>query len=171
MIRFTASILKFDQQGEKTGWTYIPVPAHLAQELIPGIKKSFRVKGLLDEYPFKLASLTPMGKGDYILSLNATMRKGIGKRAGATVSVQMEVDKQEIELPEDFKAWLKEDEAASTYFYSLPKSHQHYWINWVNAVKSEQTRQSRLTRAIVALSKGLDFGGMLRAEKAQRAGF
>jgi hypothetical protein len=45
MIKFTATLLKFDKQGEKTGWTYIEIPADLAQKLKPGNKKIFRVKG------------------------------------------------------------------------------------------------------------------------------
>ena len=44
MIKFTATILKFDKQGEKTGWTYIIIPSEMAQQLYPGNKKSFRVK-------------------------------------------------------------------------------------------------------------------------------
>ena len=42
MIKFTATIQKFASQGEKTGWTYIVIPAELAQQLSPGNKKSFR---------------------------------------------------------------------------------------------------------------------------------
>ena len=41
MIRYTTSLLKFDKQGEKTGWTYIVIPADIAQQINPGIKKSF----------------------------------------------------------------------------------------------------------------------------------
>ena len=50
MISWTATIKKFDKQGEKTGWTYIEVPAELANKLQPGNKKGFRVKGRLDNY-------------------------------------------------------------------------------------------------------------------------
>ena len=31
--------------GEKTGWSYIEIPAAIAQQLKPNYKKSFRVKG------------------------------------------------------------------------------------------------------------------------------
>ena len=53
MIKFSAILLKFQEQGEKTGWTYIEVPARIAQQLKLGNKKSFRVKGYLDDYYFE----------------------------------------------------------------------------------------------------------------------
>ena len=165
MIEFTATILKFGEQGEKTGWSYIPVPADLAQELLPDNKKAFRVKGKLDAFSFEQASLIPMGGGDFILAFNAAMRKGTGKRAGAMIQVRMVLDKQELNIPEDFKDCLEEDEPAKAFYNALPKSHQRYWINWINSVKSPQARDSRLVRAITALAQGHGFAEMLRAEK------
>ena len=38
MITFSAILLRFAEQGEKTGWTYIEVPAVIAQKLKPGNK-------------------------------------------------------------------------------------------------------------------------------------
>ena len=168
MIRFTATILRFDKQGEKTGWSYLHIPADLAGELKPGNKKSFRVKGKLDAFPFKSASLLPMGGGDFILPFNAAMRKGTGKREGAMLAVVMELDSADLEMPKDFAAWLEEDEAAKAFFYNLPKSHRHYWIKWLESVKTEESRLNRLGRAVAALSQGFGFAEMLRAEKAAR---
>ena len=45
MIHFNAVIKKFNEQGEKTGWTYIEIPEEIASKIKPGYKKSFRVKG------------------------------------------------------------------------------------------------------------------------------
>ena len=168
MIRFTATILKFDKQGEKTGWSYLHIPADLAEQLKPGNRKSFRVKGKLDSFPFKGASLLPMGGGDFILPFNAAMRKGTGKREGAMLTVTMELDNADLEMPKDFAAWLEEDEAAKAKFFALPKSHRHYWIKWLESVRSEEGRKNRLARAVVALSQGFGFAEMLRAEKAAR---
>lgn len=45
MIKYNTIILKFGTKGEKTGWTYIEIPADIAKKLKPGFKQSFRVKG------------------------------------------------------------------------------------------------------------------------------
>ncbi len=81
MISYKTIILTFDKQGEKTGWTYIQVPADIAQQLKPDTKKSFRVKGKLDNYKIKAVALLPMGEGNFIMPINGAMRKAIGKLA------------------------------------------------------------------------------------------
>ncbi len=93
MVTFTTTLLQFAQQGEKTGWTYIEIPADIAQQIKPNNKKSFRVKGKLDSFSIKSVAVMPMGGGSFILAVNAEMRKGIGKRKGAMVKVQLQEDK------------------------------------------------------------------------------
>ena len=93
MEKFTALLEKFEKMGEKTGWTYFTIPEKIAMKLNPENKKSFRVKGKLDQYAIHQVALIPMGEGDYIMAINATMRKGIRKNEGATISVQIEHDK------------------------------------------------------------------------------
>src|SRR5688500_7949439 len=89
MIRFTTTILQFGEMGEKTGWTYINIPSELSEKLKPGNKKSFRVKGKLDDYAIRGVALIPMGGGDFIMALNAEIRKGIKKRKGARLQVSL----------------------------------------------------------------------------------
>ena len=64
MIEFTATLKQFAEQGEKTGWTYIEVPADIAQQMNPGNKKSFRVRGMLDGFAVAGMALMPMGGGN-----------------------------------------------------------------------------------------------------------
>src|ERR1700754_4241620 len=92
MVKYTTTILRFEKQGEKTGWTYIEVPADIAGQLKPDQKQSFRVKGKLDKYAIAAIALLPMGDGKFIMALNAEIRKGIAKRAGAKLEVQLTVD-------------------------------------------------------------------------------
>ena len=87
MVTFTTTIQQFASQGEKTGWTYITVPADVSDELLPGMRKSFRVKGRLDDFPIKGVALFPMRGGGFIMALNAAIRKGIHKKKGAMVKV------------------------------------------------------------------------------------
>ncbi len=165
MIQFTAMIKRFGQQGEKTGWTYIDVPAAIAEKLNPGNKKGFRVKGKLDEYSFSMIALLPMGGGDFIMTLNAATRKGIQKQKGATVIVKMEVDSNEIKPPEEFMECLQDEPEALAYFNSLTKGHQNYFINWINSAKTDATKAKRIAAILNALNKHWDFGQMIRALK------
>ncbi|MEJ7673490.1 MAG: DUF1905 domain-containing protein [Chitinophagaceae bacterium] len=75
MVQFSTVIKKFSNKGEKTGWTYIEISEAVAQMLKPNNKKSFRVKGSLDNYKFEGLALIPMGEGAFILALNALIRK------------------------------------------------------------------------------------------------
>jgi sugar phosphate isomerase/epimerase len=165
MIQFNTIIKKFDRQGEKTGWTYIEIPAAVAHKLNPANKKGFRVKGRLDDYKFSMVALLPMGDGNFIMALNATMRKSIRKQKGASLKVQMEVDTNEIKPPEELMECLKDEPEALEYFNVLTKGHQNYFTNWINSAKTDPTKAKRIAAALNALNKKWDFGQMIRAMK------
>lgn len=162
MIVFTSVIKQFGQQGEKTGWTYLEIPIDIANELIPGNKKSFRVKGKLDHYPIKRTALLPIGGGRFILPLNASMRKGIGKSKGALLNVCLQVDKTPFQPNQDFMDCLEDDPPAKKFFYSLPPSHQNYFSKWIDSAKTEPTLTRRISLAVNALSHQRGFNDMLR---------
>lgn len=168
MVQFTATLLKFDEQGEKTGWTYIEIPSDIAEQIKPNNKKSFRVKGKLDDFKIKSIALMPMGDGNFIMPVNASMRKGIGKLKGAMVSVSIEEDKALLKLNEDFLACLNDEPAALNHFNSLAGSHKNYFSKWIDSAKTEQTKTKRIVMAVSALSRGLGFSEMLREDKAKR---
>jgi hypothetical protein len=170
MVQFNATIKKFDSQGEKTGWTYIEIPAAIAQKLNSNNKKGFRVKGKLDDYAFSMIALLPMGGGDFIMALNAAMRKGIGKQKGAVIKVKMEVDTNEIKPPEELIECLQDEPEAFKYFKSLPKGRQNYFTNWINSAKTDPTKAKRIAATLNALNKKWDFGQMMRAMKKMSDG-
>jgi hypothetical protein len=168
MIRFTATIEQFSQQGEKTGWSYIKVPAALAQQLNPHDRKAFRVKGKLDDHEFATVNLVPMGGGDYILAVNRGMRTAIRKQKGAKVQVVMEYDKSEPPPPPELMECLQDEPEALASFNSLTKSHQHYFTNWINGAKTDPTKAKRIAATINALVRGWDFGQMIRSMKKEK---
>jgi hypothetical protein len=168
MIRFTATIHQFGEQGEKTGWTYIEIPADLAQKLKSGNRKSFRVKGKLDQYAIKGVALLPTGGGSFIMALNKTMRKGIRKNEGAMLKVQLEEDTQPYRLNKEFAACLQDEPAAEKFFGTLPRSHQNYFSKWIEAAKTEATRTKRIAMAVSALAKRMGFSEMIRSEREKR---
>ena len=168
MIQFAATIQKFDKKGEKTGWSYIHIPAKLAQQLKPDNKKSFRVKGHFDEYAISQVSLIPMGEGDFIIPINATMRKALRKQKGATIQVKMKLDNSPLQQSSDLFDCLKEEPEALKKFTSMPNSHQQYYSNWIESAKTEPTKTKRIAMTINAMILGMDYGEMLRAERAKR---
>lgn len=168
MVQFNTTIQQFGEQGEKTGWTHIIVPAAIAQQLIPGNKKTFRVKGFLDDHKIEGVALLPMGGGDFVMPINATMRKGTKKRKGATITVKLSVDTKPVEPPAEFVECLKDEPRAYEYFYSLTKGHQNYFTKWIEAPKTEQTKTKRIAQAVNALAKKHGYAEMIRALKSER---
>ncbi len=165
MIQFTTTILQFAEQGEKTGWSYIRITAEQAQKLKPGNKRSFRVKGKLDEYPLKKVALLPMGEGDFIIPLKAEIRKAIRKQKGDKVRLQLELDNAKIEPPKELMECLADEPSALEYFKQLTKSHQNYFGNWIRDAKTDETRTKRIVRVVHAMTKKWDYGQMIRNGK------
>ena len=164
-VSFTTTILKFNKQGEKTGWTYIVIPADIAQQICPDNKKGFRTKGKLDNYKFSGKSLLPMGKGEFILTLDKDIRNAIGKRHGAMLNVQMEFDKSQYELNTEFMECMSDEPDAVVFFKTLTRSHQNYFSKWIESAKTEDTKAKRIAQAINAFLKKQGYPEMLREQK------
>ena len=168
MIEFSATILKFNNQGEKTGWTYIVITVDVAQTLKKGNKKSFRVKGKLDDYRIEQIALLPMGGGEFIMPLNSGMRKAIGKKHGAMLHVSLEADNKPLLPDRDLMDCLAEEPAALRFFNELSNSHQHYFSKWVAGTKREETKANRIAQVLEGLLHGRTFPEMLRGFKSKQ---
>lgn len=166
MIRFTATIERFKEMGEKTGWTYIVIPAQMALQL-SAQRTSFRVKGKLDAHAIKQVALIPMGEGDFILPLNAAMRKALGKKKGATLGVQLDFDRSAFEFNADLMACIEDEPKAAAHFETLSGSHQRYFSKWIDSAKTDATKTKRILQAVSALARGCGYPEMIRAGKKQ----
>jgi len=167
MIQYTTEILRFREQGEKTGWSYIEVPSEIAGKLKPGCKVSFRVKGKLDNFSVKQVALLPMGGGDFIIPINATLRRGIKKRKGDMLKVQLEEDKSDFAFNADFMACLEDEPEAMKFFKKQPGSHQKYFSKWIDSAKTDATKAKRIAMAVNAMARHLNYAQMLREQKAK----
>ena len=165
MITYSTTILKFEKQGEKTGWTYIEVPASITEQLKPGCKKSFKVKGKLDSHAIAQVSLLPMGSGNFIMPVNAAMRKAIGKRKGATIKVQLAEDTKAYQLNTELMECMADEPAALEFFKTKSLSFQNYYSKWVESAKTEPTKAKRIAMAVSSLAKKIEFGEMLRMQR------
>lgn len=169
MIQFNTIILQFGEMGEKTGWRYVEIPADIAQQLKPGNKKSFRVRGKLDSYPISGFALMPMGEGKFIMPIKLEIRKAIRKEAGAMLSVSLEEDVDyKVEIPEDLQECFEFDPEALAQFNSLPRSHRDYFINWINSAKTSETRNKRIINTVNAMLRKWDYGQMIRAMREEK---
>ncbi|MBW4888155.1 YdeI/OmpD-associated family protein [Mucilaginibacter sp. HMF5004] len=169
MVEFNTIILKFADQGEKTGWSYIDIPLDIAEQLLPNNKKSFRVRGMLDALPVSGMALMPMGEGNFIMALKADIRKGIRKGEGAMLKVSLEHDPDyKVEIPDDLQEYFDADPEAFEFYNSLPKSHRDYFVKWINDAKTRETRDKRIVNTANAMVGRMRYNEMMRALKAQR---
>ncbi|MES2427402.1 MAG: YdeI/OmpD-associated family protein [Bacteroidota bacterium] len=163
MIEFETIILQFGEQGEKTGWRYVEIPADLAQEMKPGNKKAFRVKGKVDSFEISGFALMPMGDGNFIMPLKAEIRKAIHKESGAMVTVQLEEHKDfKVEIPADLQDCFDFDPEALSQFKSLAMSHRNYFIKWIDSAKTDETRAKRIINTVNAMLRKWDYNVMIR---------
>jgi hypothetical protein len=167
MIHFTVVLQRFEEKGEKSGWIYIEIPNDVTEQLNPGIRTSFRVKGKIDTYPLKQTALIPMGEGTFILPTNAEMRRAIRKQEGATATLALELDTSPIELSEDLMSCLTDDPQALAFFNSLPRGHQNYFSKWIESAKTTETRVKRISQAVRGLAMNMGYGDMVRYFKKQ----
>ena len=162
MISYKTILQKFGEKGEKTGWTYIEIPAHIAQEIKPDTKLGFRVKGLIDNFYVKLLALLPMGEGDFIIPMNAQIRKAIRKEEGAMVTLNLEEDTDELPQSEELMMCLEDEPKALEMFLKLPKSHQTYYSKWIDSAKTIETKTKRITMTVQGTLMGMTYPEMLR---------
>lgn len=164
-VIFECILKKFKAQADKTGWTYIEIPAAIAAKIKPSSKKTFRVKGKVDSHKIEQASLLPMGNGAFILPVNKTMRDGIRKAIGATVKVQLQEDKKELEIDAELLSCLRDEPDAYARFSKLPPSHQRYYSKWITDARTDQTRADRIARTINGMLNNQTFGETLKSGK------
>ena len=168
-VSFTAILQKFKEQGEKTGWTYIDIPAEVAHKIKPNYKKSFRIKGTIDKYAFKAKAIVPMGEGNFILPINATVRKSIKKqRTGEQVVLIVEEDKAPLQISADLVACLEDDAKAKAFFTKMPKSHQNYYSKWIESAKADATKAKRIAMCINGFNHNMTFAEILKNNRENK---
>ncbi len=155
---------RFGKKGEKSGWTYVLIPAVKAQALSKA-RNTFRVKGFIDQHAIRQVALVPMGDGDFILPVNGEMRRAIKKSKGAPVLLRLQHDPSELLPDRDFIDCLAEDLHALANYEKLTQGHKNYFTKWIGTAKTEPTKASRIAMALDALSRGLGFAEMLREKK------
>ena len=133
-------------------WTYITLP--LDQEKALGTSSRVPVKGTIDGVRFR-SSLLPNGAGGHLVVVKKEIRDMIGKSAGDTVKVTMELDSapREVILPEVVARALRGKKTANARFKNLSYSHKKAYVEWVEGAKRDETREKRAVRMVRMLSR------------------
>jgi uncharacterized protein YdeI (YjbR/CyaY-like superfamily) len=105
----------------------------------------------------------PHGGGKFIMPINADMRRGIKKRKGAMLQVQLQEDKTPLQLSPELMECLTDEPRALAFFNTLAKSHQAYFSKWIESAKTEATKTKRIAQAVNGLSRKLGYGELLRS--------
>jgi hypothetical protein len=156
---------KFGENGEKTGWTYIDIPAETASAIKPNNKQIFRVKGKIENHEINAVAVFPRGDGSFIMPVNATMRKAIKKHEGTTIIAMLEEDKTPPPLSADLLECLEDDAKAKAYFNLLSPSHRNYFSKWIESAKTIETKTKRIAQSVNALALHKDYPTMIRESK------
>ena len=150
MERYKFEALLERPQGIGT-WTYLALP--LDQEKVLGTSSRVPVKGTIDGVRFK-SSLLPNGAGGHLVVVKKEIREMIGKSAGDTVKVTIEVDSapREVIIPEVVARALRGNKTANARFKNLSYSHKKAYVEWVESAKKDETRGKRAEKMIETLS-------------------
>ena len=109
-----------------------------------------------------------MGDGNFILAVNASIRKVIKKIEGALVKVNLEEDTEEILSDTELLECLKDEPAAYDYFKKLPSSHQNWFLNWVKNARTQTTKTKRLAIIVTTCVQKLHFAEMIKMYREEK---
>ena len=142
LVDKTYTLQKFPGKG---GWTYAAIPevkqdkaAHFGWVTI---------NGSIDDFELKNTKLMPMGNGFLFLSVNAGIRKAIGKKEGDTVNIKIFDDFPENSI-EDIIDCIREEPEAYEYFLSLNQAQQNEYLDWINTATNEDFKVKRIVKVL-----------------------
>jgi hypothetical protein len=132
--------------------TGIEVPEKLVESLGSGKRPPVRVT--LKGHTYR-STIAPMG-GKFMIGVSAENREKAGVTAGDEVQVTIELDDQprEVELPADFKKALSQNAAAKKFFNDLSYSHKRRYVLLIEQAQTDETRRRRIDKSIKMFEEG-----------------
>jgi len=117
-------------------------------------KAQVKVRGTIDGYPYR-GSIANMGEG-HCMVVKKEIRQAIGKSAGDTVKVVMDIDTEPriVEVPEDFQQVLNNNPKAKEIFDTFSYTHKKEYVQWIEGAKKQETRENRIKKAIEQIGGG-----------------
>jgi hypothetical protein len=137
--------------GDMDG-AYFLVPFNVLQ--VFGTRAQVKVRGTIDGYPYR-NSIANMGNG-HIMAVKREIREAIGKNAGDTVHVVMEIDTEPriVNVPEDLQQALESNPGAKEAFDRYSYTHRKEYVQWIEEAKRPATRANRIQKAVEMIAAG-----------------
>ncbi len=131
---------------------YFIVPFNVPE--VYGTKAQVKVRGTIDGYPYR-GSIANMGEG-HCMVVKKEIRQVIGKSAGDTVKVVMDIDTEPriVEVPEDFQQVLNNNPKAKEIFDTFSYTHKKEYVQWIEGAIKQETRENRIKKAIEQIGGG-----------------
>jgi hypothetical protein len=142
--------LRLDLKAGKGTTAGFTIPDEVVAAL--GSSRRPAVKVTLNGYTYR-SSIARMGD-KFMLGVSNDVRAASEVSPGQTLDVDIELDaeKREVAVPEDFAAALKAHPAAAAAFAKLAYSHQRRHVEAINQAKADETRRRRIDRSIAELA-------------------
>ena len=140
-------------------WGYhFPIPQDVSLLLVEGNNR--RVICTINGTERIRSGLMPYNKQHFIL-VNKELRKKLGLKLGATVTLQLEKDKSKygMEMPQVLQILLEQDEEGAEFFHALTPGKQRSLLYIINKVKNTD---SQLNKALAIMQHLKDTKGKPR---------
>lgn len=140
-LKFSTTLL----QSGKTA-TGIVIPDELIEKLGAGKKPA--VKVTINGFTYR--STVAVMRGAFMVGVNAENREGAGVKGGDKIDVTIELDSEprEVEIPVEFKKALDKEEKAKKAFESLSYSKKSALIYPIAKAKKDETRERNIEKAL-----------------------
>lgn len=117
----------------------------------------------MDDVKLERQAVFPVGEGNYIITLNADLRKKLGKKAGAMVKLKIELDTRGAAKSAELMDCLKDDAVAKARFESMTMAHQNYFHTYILTAKTVATKTARVVNTLNAMHQKQNFSEMIRS--------
>jgi hypothetical protein len=144
-MKFKTTLLQVGKTA--TGFT---IPSEIVEGLGAGRKPPVRIT--INGYTYR-NTVAVMG-GKYMVGVSAEHRMGAHVAGGDKMEVTIELDTEprEVEVPQDLQKALKKNSVAKQYFDTLSYSKKKGIVVPINEAKAEDTRLRRIEKAIALLN-------------------
>ena len=143
--------MRFRAELQATGGntTGFQIPDAIVEELGGGGRPKVTVR--VKDVEFR-SSIARMG-GQYWLGVSAERRDAAGVHAGEVLDLTVELDTEprETEVPDDLAAALAADPTAAEFFRTLSPSKQRWHVDQVASAKKAETRAARVAKSVAML--------------------